>query len=699
MKIELKRIDLFELATNSSEAKVFVANCEDFIKKKYNISMETDLGAEIPEKIRIFHVHFRKKFAEKKYMKDRFLNQESDWLNNYVLNDELNDLDQWENCVEKKLPQNSLAGRPLLPYEKMSSRSQRRVGLNLAKHNSNSKLLRGLLSSSKKEHDYQTIRNLTKAHGANIFPPYSKVLAAKKECYPANSNINETTAQQPLQDLLDHTAKRLLEIDCVKESINGLIDPNECDQTMDGDLSISLVLKGKWGFDGATGQSIYKQNFSSNDSSDKCLFSVMFVPLDLRISCKPTSLWKNATLSSTRFCRPIKINFDKETTELIRTERDNIESQIKLLTPLVVQSLCHDLFSFQIHIKYELFITMLDEKAVNAVTNNQSPRTCNFCLAMPKQMNKKQEIKSLKLNQDALMHGLSALHCYIHCFEAILHISYRFSIKRWDIRGEKAREMCEAKKKKVQESFWTEMDLLVDFPKDCGSEITEVDEQLIFRLHNILCVVNSSHKINLEKFKIYCDETYDLYVEKYDWYYMPVTMHRLLVHSAQIIDKFELPIGFYTEEALESSNKINKLVRLFHTRKMNRKVTLTDQFNRLLVMSDIFISTLSISFNRSKKKNFEFSKEASKLIILESAQKDKGMISLTERALNEGENYQLGEMNKMDVDINNNEIDKNEENESEESSDSEKETDEENLTLEEIRNLIKNQKPIQDILD
>ncbi|CAF1063912.1 unnamed protein product, partial [Brachionus calyciflorus] len=192
--------------------------------------------------------------------------------------------------------------RPLLPYEKISSRSQRRVGLNLAKHNSNSKLLRGLFSSSKKE--------------------------PKKECYPANSNINETTAGQPLQVLLDHTAKRLLEIDCVKESINGLIDPNECDQTMNGDLSLSLVLKGKWGFDGATGQRIYKQNFSSNDSSDKCLFSVMFVTLDLRISGKPTSLWKNATPSSTRFCRPIKIKFNKETAELIRTERDNIESQI-----------------------------------------------------------------------------------------------------------------------------------------------------------------------------------------------------------------------------------------------------------------------------------------------------------------------------------------------------------------------------------
>ena len=38
--------------------------------------METDLGDEIQEKIRIFHVHFRKKFAEKIYEGSLFKSRE-----------------------------------------------------------------------------------------------------------------------------------------------------------------------------------------------------------------------------------------------------------------------------------------------------------------------------------------------------------------------------------------------------------------------------------------------------------------------------------------------------------------------------------------------------------------------------------------------------------------------------------------------
>ena len=48
------------------------------------------------------------------------------------------------------------------------------------------------------------------------------------------------------------------------------------------------------------------------------------------------------------------------------------------------------------------------------------------------------------------------------------------------------------------------------------AEITEIDETLIWQLHNILCLVNSTHhKNDVEKFKKYCDETYDLYVSPY----------------------------------------------------------------------------------------------------------------------------------------------------------------------------------------
>ena len=115
------------------------------------------------------------------------------------------------------------------------------------------------------------------------------------------------------------------------------------------------------------------------------------------------------------------------------------------------------------------------------------------------------------------------------------------------------------------------------------SEITDVDEFLIWRLYNILCFINSNCTFDVNKFKIYCDETYNLYVNLYAWFYMPVSLHKLLVHSSQIIANFELPIGMYTEEAGEARHKDSKYIREHHTRKMSRTLTITDQFNYLLV--------------------------------------------------------------------------------------------------------------------
>ena len=100
-----------------------------------------------------------------------------------------------------------------------------------------------------------------------------------------------------------------------------------------------------------------------------------------------------------------------------------------------------------------------------------------------------------------------------------------------------------------------------------------MNEELIYRLFNILCLINSNYAFDLVGFKKYCDETYDLYIKEYEWYYMPVSMHKLLVHSSQIIPNFDLPIGYYSEEALEARNKDNKYIRLFHTRKISRVTT------------------------------------------------------------------------------------------------------------------------------
>ena len=62
----------------------------------------------------------------------------------------------------------------------------------------------------------------------------------------------------------------------------------------------------------------------------------------------------------------------------------------------------------------------------------------------------------------------------------------------------------------------------------------------------------------MEKFREYTFETAKLYVELYKWYPMPPTVHEVLLHGGDIINAFELPIGYFTEEAIESRNEIRK---------------------------------------------------------------------------------------------------------------------------------------------
>ena len=123
----------------------------------------------------------------------------------------------------------------------------------------------------------------------------------------------------------------------------------------------------------------------------------------------------------------------------------------------------------ELRIKFDLCLTMIDGKAVNAVSGNSCSRTCNICHATPLLMNNKPKLNELVIDKSTLNYGLSALHAYIRCFECILHISYRLPIKRWDIRGDSAKKKCTAKKQQIQSEFWNKLGLLVDFPKDSGS--------------------------------------------------------------------------------------------------------------------------------------------------------------------------------------------------------------------------------------
>jgi len=62
-------------------------------------------------------------------------------------------------------------------------------------------------------------------------------------------------------------------------------------------------------------------------------------------------------------------------------------------------------------------------------------------------------------------------------------------------------------------------------------------------------------KIDADKFDKYASETAKLYVDLYSWYYMPASVHKILIHGKNIIESFLFPIGDLSKEAQEARNK------------------------------------------------------------------------------------------------------------------------------------------------
>lgn len=439
---------------------------------------------------------------------------------------------------------------------------------------------------------YNAMRAGAKIRNADIYPSYHRILEAKQKCYPSNGiKVSDVIAEVPLQDLVDHTACRIVKLQ--KEVINNF----SCTE---------LTLIYKWGCDGSSGHSTYKQKFSSNDSrkTDQYLFAICLVPLQLKSG--DDIVWENPRPSSTRFCRPIKLIFEKETKSLIQSETNYIQNQIDAIV-----STSTKIEDNTVIVKHVFYLTMIDGK-VFSILSDSSTQTCGICGATPTTMNKLNEIKALSVRANFYEYGLSTLHAWIRCLECVLHISYKIEIKKWQARSESDKASQNNRKKEIINALKSEMNLLIDIPKpgegssndgntarkffqqpSLTSQITGVNENLIKRLGIILRTMSSGYAINVEAFRKYTMDTAELYVELYEWYYMPSSVHKILIHGADIIQNAALPIGMMSEDALESRNKDFRFIREHHTRKMSRETTMEDLFKYLLMSSDPLTSSFS----------------------------------------------------------------------------------------------------------
>jgi len=58
-----------------------------------------------------------------------------------------------------------------------------------------------------------------------------------------------------------------------------------------------------------------------------------------------------------------------------------------------------------------------------------------------------------------------------------------------------------------------------------------------------LTTISCGHKINYQKFDDYAKETARLFVHLYPWFYLPASVHKVLIHGGDIIRAALLPIG------------------------------------------------------------------------------------------------------------------------------------------------------------
>ncbi|KAG4073854.1 hypothetical protein HA402_014059 [Bradysia odoriphaga] len=449
--------------------------------------------------------------------------------------------------------------------------------------------------------DYHQMHMGGKSHQANIYPAYNKILEAKKRCYPSSITITELGAEINLQALLDHTTSRILQT---------------CQNALSGQAEWSLTLYVKWGMDGASGQSVYKQIFPENDKStdDSSIFMTSLVPLQIKSATK--IIWSNPRPSSTKYCRPISFEFVKESKCTTVEKFKKIRSQIDQLIPYTIT-----LNKIQVKISYDLELTMIDGKTANYVTSNDSQQTCNICGATPVEMNDLDLIRKKGCKKENYLLGLSTLHCWIRFLTAVLNLAYRKPFEKWSFPNFRIALVLGLALDFVRQGSGTTNDgntarTFFNDPK-FASKTTGINEQLIRRFKVILATLCCGQNVDAEKFRKYALETAELFVTLYDWFYMPVSVHKVifrfktfvcykvnssmqvLIHGADVIATLNLPIGVYSEEAQEARNKEFRYFREHHTRKTNRLATNEDLMHALLVSSDPVVSEL----RREKPKN------------------------------------------------------------------------------------------------
>ena len=467
-----------------------------------------------------------------------------------------------------------------------------------------------LLNQNFTRAQYNAIRAISKEKGADIWPSYKDIQSAKLECRPEGVEVTDHSAFVPLQQLLDHTVKRILELDqSIEKNLQKIAEEN------DNQVTATLIFK--YGFDGSGSHQRQMQPDRAGDHSEvKSLVATQLVPLQIFVNVEDTdqAIWDCSRPNNPHTCRPLRLSFETENKETSVAENERLAAEIDNLEDYTVSE------NPKICISYQGLMTLVDGKVVSNLTNHNTTR-CNVCDATRKEMAKNQGPFNAISNQ-RLSFGISPLHFGLRAFEALLHIAYKQDVKKFISRQVEDKDMVDKRTQIVKDAFLTELGLKVDRPKEGGSggntntgnvvrkafksaqataRICGVSTILVSNLDTIWRTLSSGKSINPDQFDKFCKETLNQYMIDAGWYSLPPTLHRVLVHGRDIIEATPIAIGTTSEEGSEANAKFARKFLKHHTRKTSLKDTMFDLFHRLLDISDPFVVAQSFVKERQSQ--------------------------------------------------------------------------------------------------
>ena len=454
---------------------------------------------------------------------------------------------------------------------------------------------------------YKTLRKHAIEKGAGkIYPSYHQILAEKKKCNPSNVHINPSEAWADLQDLLDHTTSRTLSMDSIYQNLV---------ESHNGFTDIQLVHYFKWGIDGAGSFFPYNQGGMDPIHSQHLLASHL-VSLQISSVTIFNTVFTSENVNSALACRPIRLAFEKETEETVKKEYFRISAEINSLQPFKMEIPGGP----RIVVQYRPLCTMIDGKTFNFIVNNKSARSCPICLAGPKALSRRSG--SFDPLPGTLIFGVSPLHWGMRIFEFLLHISYNRDFKKAEARSAEEKALKKLRKEEVRKEFLDKLSLRVDMPCSKGgncnsgnvarrafanesifSEITGIPTSIIQGFGVLWSAIRSGHRIDAERFEAKCNSLLDLFFAspEVNWYGLSPSAHKLLVHGADIIRHSILPVGILAEDPAEGSNKLHRMHRQNHTRKISHETTMEDLISRKLHQSDPVVLSHHKKFRKKSR--------------------------------------------------------------------------------------------------